>query len=138
MEHVSSPTTAIVGAGPYGISIAAHLRSAGVGFRIFGQPMNRWRNQMPKGMYLKSDGSASNLSDAEGRFTLERYCTEQGLAYGHRGKPVSLHTFTQYALDFQQKAVPRVEQRMVAAVEKAAGGFHLWLEDGELLEAQNV
>ncbi|MCU1299900.1 MAG: Pyridine nucleotide-disulfide oxidoreductase, partial [Candidatus Sulfotelmatobacter sp.] len=27
--------TAIVGAGPYGLSIAAHLRSRGIPFRVF-------------------------------------------------------------------------------------------------------
>ena len=30
---------AIIGAGPYGLSIAAHLRGAGISFRIFGAPM---------------------------------------------------------------------------------------------------
>ena len=56
---------AIVGAGPYGLSIAAHLRERGVNFRIFGTPMRTWREQMPRGMLLKSDGFASNLSDPQ-------------------------------------------------------------------------
>jgi cation diffusion facilitator CzcD-associated flavoprotein CzcO len=46
---------AIVGAGPYGPSIAAHLRAAGVGFRIFGQPMHGWLAHTPSGMLLKSE-----------------------------------------------------------------------------------
>src|SRR5205085_2247979 len=54
--------TAIIGAGPYGLSLAAHLKAAGVDFRIFGKPMTSWRDCMPKGMMLKSDGFASNLS----------------------------------------------------------------------------
>ena len=61
---------AIVGAGPYGLSIAAHLRRRGVPFRIFGTSMQTWRYQMPAGMCLKSEGFASNLSDPEGSFTL--------------------------------------------------------------------
>jgi cation diffusion facilitator CzcD-associated flavoprotein CzcO len=54
---------AIVGAGPYGLSLAAHLRSAGADFRVIGHPMEAWRNHMPEGMLLKSDGFASNLYD---------------------------------------------------------------------------
>ena len=56
---MSHPTVAIVGAGPFGLSIAAYLRSFGVEFRIFGAPMNCWLAQMPKGMSLKSEGFAS-------------------------------------------------------------------------------
>ena len=40
---------AIVGAGPYGLSVAAHLRKAGVSVRQFGLPMQLWRDFMPEG-----------------------------------------------------------------------------------------
>ena len=59
--------TAIIGAGPYGLSIAAHLRHAGVPSRIFGRPMDTWVSHMPKGMMLKSDGFASDLYDPRAR-----------------------------------------------------------------------
>jgi cation diffusion facilitator CzcD-associated flavoprotein CzcO len=52
---------AIIGAGPYGLSIAAHLAAAGIEFRIFGSPMDTWRSSMPEGMVLKSEGNASDL-----------------------------------------------------------------------------
>ena len=51
---------AIIGAGPYGLSLGAHLKERGVPFRIFGQPMQAWR-EMPRGMYLKSLGFATNV-----------------------------------------------------------------------------
>jgi cation diffusion facilitator CzcD-associated flavoprotein CzcO len=38
---------AIVGAGPYGLSAAAHLRAAGVEARVFGRTMEFWERQMP-------------------------------------------------------------------------------------------
>jgi cation diffusion facilitator CzcD-associated flavoprotein CzcO len=38
----------IIGAGPYGLSIAAHMRERGIEFRIFGSPLRAWRSQMPK------------------------------------------------------------------------------------------
>jgi hypothetical protein len=68
MAGLSDLPVAIVGAGPFGLSVVAHLRSAGVPFRIFG-PMHRWRAQMPIGMFLKSEWDASSLADPAGRYT---------------------------------------------------------------------
>jgi cation diffusion facilitator CzcD-associated flavoprotein CzcO len=69
---------AIVGAGPYGLSLTAHLRSKRVDCTVFGQPMHTWRTAMPRGMHLKSDGFASNLSDPEHEFTLVRLTPSAG------------------------------------------------------------
>jgi cation diffusion facilitator CzcD-associated flavoprotein CzcO len=60
---------AIIGAGPYGLSIAAHLKVRGLDFRIFGSPMHTWLSHMPKGMRLKSEGFASGLYDPQSTFT---------------------------------------------------------------------
>ena len=68
---------AIVGAGPYGLSVAAHLRRSGRSVRQFGLPMHLWRANMPRGMFLKSQGFASNLSDPAAALTLAAFCREQ-------------------------------------------------------------
>ena len=57
---------AIVGAGPYGLSAAAHLNANGVNVRIFGETMSFWSRNMPKGMCLRSPWEASQLSDPAG------------------------------------------------------------------------
>ena len=44
---------AVIGAGPYGLSLAAHLRARGADIRVFGFPMQSWRDSMPVGMKLK-------------------------------------------------------------------------------------
>ena len=44
---------AVIGAGPYGLSIAAHMADANISTRVFGDTMSFWRN-MPKGMKLRS------------------------------------------------------------------------------------
>ena len=129
---------AIIGAGPYGLSIAAHLRARGAAFRLFGSPMQTWRNHMPKGMSLKSDGFASSLSAADGADTLRDYCTQRGLPYHDTALPVPLATFTDYALDFQRRQAPSLEDRMVTGLDGAAGGFRLTLDDGETFEARKV
>jgi thioredoxin reductase len=138
MHSQSHQTVAIVGAGPFGLSIAAHLRSAGIDFRIFGKPMYRWRFQMPKGMFLKSEGCASNLSDPYGRCTLARYCVENGSPYGEWGTPVSLEIFVRYALAFQRALVPEVEEVMVTGVESSDDGFELRLANGTTARAGKV
>jgi thioredoxin reductase len=131
-------STAIIGAGPYGLSIAAHFRNRGIPFRIFGRPMDSWLAHMPKGMMLKSDGFASNIYDPESAFTLEQFCAERGIEYGHTGVPVKIDTFTNYGLAFRDRMVPELEDRMVSSIERVPNGFKLQLEDGETFEARNV
>jgi hypothetical protein len=129
---------AIIGAGPYGLSIGAHLRARGVPFRIFGSPMHSWLTQMPKGMLLKSEGFASNLYDPFGGFTLGRFCQERGLPYEDVGLPVPLSTMTSYGLAFQQRIVPEVDEKMVEEVDRPNGVFTLRLADGETVSASSV
>ena len=107
---------AIVGAGPYGLSLAAHLRAAGVSFRQFGQPMHLWRAQMPRGMYLKSQGFASNLSDPAGTHTLAAFCRQTGRPYADYGLPVPLDTFIAYGDWFAAEQASGIEQTMVTSV----------------------
>jgi len=129
---------AIVGAGPYGLSVAAHLRALGVSFRIFGSPMNTWLTQMPAGMRLKSEGFASSLSDPDSAFPLSEYCREQGLPYADTGLPVPLATFAAYGIEFQRRFVPSLEEEKVAAVRRSGIGFEVQLENGELFLARTV
>jgi len=97
---------AIVGAGPYGLSIAAHLRHTGVPFRIFGRPMDSWLAHMPKGMMLKSDGFASTIDDPDQKFTLKHFCAERGIEYADVGIPLRLDTFVAFGLAFKEHLVP--------------------------------
>ena len=138
MNRLSRVTVCIVGAGPYGVSIAAHLQSKGIDFRIFGISMHRWRAHMPFGMFLKSEGRGSSLSDPTGHHTLARYCTEKGLPYAEWGEPVSRGVFIRYALSFQSNLVPHLENSMVTAVRKSRDMFELELSNGEKLNAEKI
>ncbi|HUA21531.1 MAG TPA: NAD(P)-binding domain-containing protein [Bryobacteraceae bacterium] len=129
---------AIVGAGPYGLSLAAHLKARRLEFRIFGRPMETWLNHMPQGMRLKSEGFASTLYDPDSLLPLSRYCEEQGLAYADIGLPIPLETFTGYGLEFQKRLVPELEERLVQSVSRSASGFHIVLSNGETASARKV
>ena len=138
MNDANLTPVAIVGAGPYGVSIAAHLKSAGVDFRIFGRSMSRWRFQMPEGMFLKSEGFASNLSDPTRRHTLAKYCAADAIPYRDSAQPVPLSVFCRYALAFQRDLVPEVEEVMVNRIERESGCFELHLADGATVRARQV
>jgi cation diffusion facilitator CzcD-associated flavoprotein CzcO len=129
---------AIIGAGPYALSLAAHLKARAVSFRIFGPPMRSWSEHMPAGMCLKSDGFASDLYDAERSFTLERFCAERGIAYDHLKIPVHLETFVAYGRAFQARMVPSLEENLVVSVRSTGAGFELKLDNGTLVQARRV
>ena len=131
--------TAIIGAGPYGLSLAAHLNAMGAPFRIFGSPLATWRSHMPVGMLLKSDGFASNLSSPDPGSTLKAWCAAHGKAYDDTNRPVPLAHFVDYSGWFQQKFVPMLEDNQVVSLSRGPrGGFTLWLDNGEMLQAARV
>ncbi len=129
---------AIIGAGPYGLSLAAHLNASGIDFRVFGKPLDTWREHMPKDMHLKSDGFASNLDTPETGGTLEEYCRAHDLPYADQGLPVRLDIFNAYSGWFQKRFVPNLEETHVVGLEKSPNGFLLTLESGERFEARQV
>ena len=128
----------VVGAGPYGLSVAAHLAAAGIDHRVFGAPMHTWRTAMPREMLLKSDGCASSLSSLEPGCLLSDYCLEHGVPYGDRGTPVPLETFVDYGLSFQRQLVPHVEQAAVDRIAHTGVGYQVDLSTGETVNARRV
>lgn len=130
--------TIIIGAGPYGLSLAAHLRATGRSSRIFGAPMDFWSNHMPRGMCLKSEGFASDLFDPDNAFTLKAYCGENGIAYRDIGLPVPIDTFIAYGLEFQRRYVPELEDLQIRSLARGASGFELQIKTGETVAARRV
>lgn len=135
MDHCD---VAIIGAGPYGLSAAAHLKAAGVDFRIIGSPMEFWLKHMPKGMHLKSEGFASCLYNQGSTFALKDYCKENKLPYSDLGLPVPLEQFTSYGLEFQKRFVPDVIAQKVTSLQRSGDGYRITLDNGDLIEARRV
>src|SRR5271157_543555 len=105
--------TIIIGAGPYGLSLAAHLRVKGVEFQLFGRTMGSWRHNMPSGMNLRSEPFASNLWDPDRLYTLEAFCETTDIPYQAKGGPVKLSQFLDYTDWFQRRAAPDVQDQEV-------------------------
>jgi len=127
---------AIVGAGPYGLSAAAHLRAVkGLEVRVFGEPMSFWERHMPVGMRLRSPWAASHLADPNRSLTLEAY---QSACGNHLSAPIPLSRFIEYGRWFQHRAVPETEARKVLRIEPGAAGFRVSLDSGEECTARRV
>jgi len=126
----------IVGAGPYGLSAAAHLRTIkGLEVRVFGEPMSFWSGNMPKGMFLRSNWSATQIACPNGDLTLEAFQADRHTSFG---LPVPIEQFIQYGLWYQCRAVPDLDQRRISRVERGANGFRLSTQDGEVFESRRV
>ncbi len=131
-------SVAIVGSGPYALSLAAHLNPLGVDFRVFGPCMEAWDKHMPPRMFLKSDGFASDLYAPGDGYRLEDYCAEYGVPYAPVCPPVKRTTFVDYGMEFQRRLVPQLEQTMIVRVSQIPGGFELETAEGELVKARRV
>ena len=128
---------AVIGAGPYGLATAAHLRGAdpGLEVRVFGEPMSFWDQKMPVGMLLRSPYVASNIADPDRSLTLDDYQAAKGVTVT---PPVPLSTFVDYGRWFQSQIVPDLDTRWVQSLDRPNGHFRLATGDGGQTTARQV
>jgi FAD-dependent urate hydroxylase len=127
---------AVIGAGPYGLSATAHLRTIkGLDVHTFGEPMSFWERNMPVGMLLRSGWAASHLADPDQSLTLDRYKAATPRRFS---TPVPLDCFIDYGHWFQRQVVPDLDQRKIVRVESKPKGFRLIMETGETVTADRV
>lgn len=133
MKHTTN-TTVVIGAGPYGLSIAAHLRAKNIPTHVFGKTMEFWDN-MPPAMYLKSSWSGLSLSDPKGAYTLTRFSKQAGIPWQ---EPVPLQVFLKYCRWFQQQTQANVDETYVQMLKHDGDNFQLDLADGRHMTAGHV
>ena len=131
----SSCHVAVIGAGPYGLAVAAHLNAAGVETRVFGETLAFWRRNMPVGMKLRSPWRGSHIADPAGELTLDAFVRTGAI---ERSEPLPLSDFLKYGHSFQRIAVPGLENRRVQRVDASPDGFRLAIADGEVFHARRV
>jgi hypothetical protein len=131
---MTDTNVAIIGAGPYGLAAAAHLRRAGIDVRVIGQPMSFWQ-KMPAGLLLRSNWTATCIAEHQGELSLDSFCAATGTTFG---TPVPLDRFIDYGMWVQQQIAPDVDRRLVKTLETGPGGFRLTLADGASISARRV
>ncbi len=134
---MGKPVVAIIGAGPYGLSLAAHLAQHDIPHRIFGHPMAFWSQIARAGRerYLKSFCFGTNISAPSPGSSFADYNGPRGLEIF---EPCSIENFAAYGRWFQANNVGWVEPVEVREVARAATHFAVTLADGERLTASHV
>jgi thioredoxin reductase len=134
---VNNVAVAIIGSGPYGLSVAAHLAARNVEHRIFGRPMQFWSQIADAGgeRYLKSYCFGTNISTPKAGFAFADYSRPRGL---ETFEPCPMRDFAAYGKWFQQNNVPGAEPVDVAHVARRTDGFGITLTDGERFSANQV
>jgi cation diffusion facilitator CzcD-associated flavoprotein CzcO len=134
---VNKTTVAIVGAGPYALSLAAHLAARNIEHRILGRPMLFWSQIAEAGgdRYLKSYCFGTNISTPIPGYSFADYSQPRGL---ETFEPCSIGDFAAYGHWFQKKNVTWVEATDVALINPQPGGFLVTLDNGERFLATNI
>jgi thioredoxin reductase len=134
---MSSTDVIIVGAGPYGLSMSAHLSAHAIDHRIFGTPMAFWAETMPPNMALKTSWATAGFSDPRKPYSLIDYCRERGLPHDESG-PIRLETFVAYGREFQRRSVPGLIPTHITRIARAGDRFRVTTADGATIEARKV
>ncbi len=124
---------AVVGAGPFGLSVAAHLPQRKV--RVFGEPMQTWRTRMPPDMLLRSDWEETSLSAPADRGAIDVWARATG---EQRQEPIPLQLFLRYADWFRQTFVRESDPAEVVDVERGGGVLRVTTSAGDEVDAARV
>lgn len=124
---------AIIGAGPFGLSVAAHLRDRRVS--VLGRPMQTWRERMPPAMLLRSAWEETSLSAPADAGTIDAWAAKSGEP---REEPIPLAKFLRYSDWFRKRFVADVHQADAESVEYAAGTYAVTATDGSTVHAQRL
>ncbi len=131
---LSATEVTIVGAGPYGLSLAAHLRAKNINYRIFGESMKFWHD-MPAGLNLKSLAFATSIDVPYKGHTFPDWCRRNGL---EDFEPCTMESFTAYGLEIQKRFVPDLEEVFVTHVAAQGDAFVVTLASGEAFHTRSV
>ena len=124
---------AVIGAGPFGLSVAAHLPHRAV--RVFGEPMQTWRTRMPPDMLLRSDWEETSLSAPQDRGAIDVWARATGEA---REEPIPLQKFLRYADWFRRTFVRESDPSDVVHVDRAGGLLRVTTAAGDEVDAGRV
>jgi cation diffusion facilitator CzcD-associated flavoprotein CzcO len=125
----------IVGAGPFGLAMAAEAEERGISHLVLGEPMSFWRRHMPAGMVLRS--ACDWHLDPAGRATIEEFLATRGVKPSDV-EPLPLDLYLEYAGWFQETLGIRPRPRRVVRLDWHDGRFDAALDDDTTVTAERV
>ena len=135
---MSDTQVVIIGAGPQGLSISAHLSALGVDHLIVGRTNNTYRSIVPDGMLMKSEPYASSIASPDGKHSLAAFSAAHGLDYVDRIGPVTAERFVEYVDWYAERLVPGVQDETVTEVTPVDEGFRVSFADAAPVTAGQV
>jgi len=135
---MSNNDALVIGAGPFGLSVAAHLRALGVSHQIVGRPMDTWKAHCPPGMKLRSEPYGSDMASPRAGYDVRAFCRLRGLDYIDRLGPLSIERFLDYADWYREQLVPDVADHTVTEVTAIGAGFRVAFADADPVTARRV
>ena len=124
---------AVIGAGPFGLSVAAHLPDRAV--RVFGEPMQTWHTRMPPEMLLRSDWNETSLSAPHDRGAIDIWARAAGEA---REEPIPLQKSLRYADWFRRTFVRESDPADVVGLDRGGGLLRVTTAAGDEVDARHV
>lgn len=124
----------VVGAGPYGLAVAAACAAAGHSAVVFGPPMETWR-RMPPEMELRAAWREMSLTEAGTPGSLDEWCQAAGVT---PHEPMTVTEFIDYATWFADRYVPEHVDAVVTSIEEADGSLIVRAGDAHWTVAEVV
>ena len=125
----------IIGAGPFGLALAAQAQQEHIEHVVVGKPMEFWQANMPKGMFLRS--ACDWHLDPQNVDTIEAFLRSQGKT-PKDVEPLSLDFYLTYTDWFQKqkniKSLPVYIERLDTSNEH----FIATTVNGDMIAAKNV
>ncbi|QFT88168.1 Thioredoxin reductase [Bacillus sp. THAF10] len=125
----------IIGAGPFGISLASHVVSHELSYKLFGYPMDFWKNQMPQDMFIRTPHEFVSLSDAKDEWTVQNFAKETGTELV---TPLPRPVFVAYANWFAKKSGIEFTNEKVKLVHNNGNYYEVISESGDRYLTKNV
>lgn len=129
----------IIGAGPYGLSLASHLRFLGIPFEIAGTPMALWKPELMPLRQMRSTLAKSCPSNPEGTGILESWVAHHVPDIAKRKLRTLFSTeYVAFMRAFANHFDIAADEAHVEAVEQGSRGFRARLANGRTIAARQV
>lgn len=136
MSNSTKTTLLIIGAGPFGLALAAHAKSLGIDCIIAGNPMEFWRKNMPEGMLLRS--TCDWHLDTNNEHTIDRFLETQSQTCKD-AEPLSLQFYLNYTQWFIQQKQLNISSLYITRLDQNSdNSFTAVTNDGTSIHAKYV